>query len=118
MRGSNQAELFEEECVSAGPTPVDLKHLSRQTMGDQALALEVLGMFRRQTEGLGERIRTTDLQSRREMAHALVGSARGVGAMEIAACAAGIEKEPADEESIMRLVSLIHEANEFISELS
>ncbi|WP_292895897.1 Hpt domain-containing protein [Nitratireductor sp.] len=109
--------LFDEGHSARGAIPFDLKHLARQTMGDEVLALEILGMFRRQIEGMSERMRGCDLQSRREMAHALVGSARGVGAGAIAACAAAIEKNPANDEGITQLAKLICEANEFISRL-
>lgn len=118
MNGQVVSEgLFDERRAGTGPTPFDLAHLARQTMGDPALALEVLGMFQTQTGGMRERMLSSDLQSRREMAHALVGSARGVGAQAIAACAAVIEKKPDDDGSIRQLAKLITEANDFISKL-
>ncbi|WP_295812258.1 Hpt domain-containing protein [uncultured Nitratireductor sp.] len=114
MRRSTENEFADGAEVSLGASPLDLEHLSRQTLGDETLALEILSMFRQQTEELGGRMHASDLQSRREMAHALVGSARGVGAVELADCAAHIEKMPSDERSITRLTGLIGEVNEFI----
>ena len=49
--------FFDERRAGTGPTPFDLPHLARQTMGDPALALEVLGMFQTQTSILSKRRR-------------------------------------------------------------
>ncbi|MFC5585926.1 Hpt domain-containing protein [Nitratireductor kimnyeongensis] len=109
--------LFDKGHAATGPAPFNLAHLARQTMGDRKLALEVLGMFQTQTGDMRERMLSSDLQSRREIAHALVGSARGVGAEAIASCAAVIEKNPDDDNSVRQLSKLIDEASEFISQL-
>jgi hypothetical protein len=76
-----------------GAEPVlDLDHLNRQTMGNRALEREVLSLFddhAARTLGL---IQAADMpDSRREMAHSLVGAARGIGAFRAAAAAAAIE---------------------------
>jgi HPt (histidine-containing phosphotransfer) domain-containing protein len=67
-----------------GPV-LDRAHLARMTMGDEALSLEVLGMFRNQTEMwmrlLGPEIETKDWAG---AVHTIKGSARGVGAWPLA----------------------------------
>lgn len=104
--------------LDAEALPLDMEHLSRQTLGDDALAAEVLKLFYTQTRGLADRMEAADMRNRRELAHALVGSARGVGAFRIAECAARIEKGEAGSSEIMHLSSLIDEVHEFILSLS
>jgi hypothetical protein len=72
--------------------PIDLAHLEAQTMGNAALRNDVLHLFLRQSKDCVERIRcATDIADRREAAHTLVGSARGVGAFSVAYIASEIE---------------------------
>lgn len=98
--------------------PLNMEHLTRQTLGDRALAAEVLKLFQTQTLGLVDRMGAADARDRRELAHALVGSARGIGAFRVAECAARIEKGETGPGEIMHLSSLIEEVHEFISSLS
>ncbi|GGE43092.1 hypothetical protein GCM10007276_20460 [Agaricicola taiwanensis] len=83
-----------DQATAAIPTrPIDLVHLSRQTAGDRAVEREVLAIFRRQTRLFMIRLEgTTDPTGRAEIAHALVGSARGVGAWRVAAAAEELER--------------------------
>lgn len=78
----------------AAPTlPIDLSHLYRQTMGDRHLQREVLKMFLRYSREQIERLQTAEsMEARREAAHSLVGSAKGIGAFTIASIAAEIER--------------------------
>lgn len=74
----------------AGAPPLDIAHLEEQTMGNRALAREVLEMFLAQSRtllaSLGDpATRTADV------AHKLVGSARGIGLPEVAARARTLE---------------------------
>lgn len=72
--------------------PIDLAHLEAQTMGNAELRDEVLRLFLKQSDECVQRIRTAgDVAARREAAHALVGSARGVGAFSVAYIASEIE---------------------------
>jgi HPt (histidine-containing phosphotransfer) domain-containing protein len=76
---------------------LDLQHLERQTLGDAALQREVLALFVRQSARTVAELRTlTDSGKRREAAHALKGSARGIGAFAVAERAAAIEAHPDD----------------------
>jgi HPt (histidine-containing phosphotransfer) domain-containing protein len=72
--------------------PIDLNHLHRQTMGDRHLQREVLKIFLRHSAEQIERLKTAEsVAERRETAHSLVGSAKGIGAFSIAYIAGEIE---------------------------
>jgi len=81
------------EQPAAPALPIDLGHLHRQTMGDRHLQREVLKMFLRHSREQIERLKTAEsVEARREAAHSLVGSAKGIGAFIIASIADEIEK--------------------------
>jgi HPt (histidine-containing phosphotransfer) domain-containing protein len=71
----------------------DLVHLRSQTLNDELLAREVLQLFLEQAATILSRLRAEqgDTAARREAAHALVGSARGIGAFGVARAAREIE---------------------------
>ncbi len=79
--------------------PIDLVHLSRQTMGDRALEAELLAQFDHQAakivKELGEKPGRPDAENsnarRADLAHKLKGSACAVGAHEVAAAAENYE---------------------------
>jgi HPt (histidine-containing phosphotransfer) domain-containing protein len=74
---------------------LDLVHLSRQSMGDQALEVELLTLFDRQAALFVARLveprRPGDAQSRADLAHTLKGSARAVGAFALGEAAEAYE---------------------------
>lgn len=73
-----------------GSEPVDLVHLSGQTMGDRALEAEVLRIFLSQAPiWLGALAGGN--RARKEAAHTLKGSARAIGAFRLAELAAEAE---------------------------
>lgn len=75
------------------PSPVDLEHLDRQTFGDADLQRQVLTLFRRHlADQIGRLKAARTVDERREVAHALVGAARGVGAFPVADLASAIEQ--------------------------
>jgi HPt (histidine-containing phosphotransfer) domain-containing protein len=82
--------------------PLDRAHLKRMTMGDAALAREVLVLFERQAASIVERMGTADAKARGEMAHALKGSARGIGAWQVAEAAAQVERDGAPALALLR----------------
>ncbi len=85
--------------------PVDLAHLERQTLGNRALQAEVLRLFLDQLSDCVARIGSAASPGeRREAAHLLAGSARGVGAFTVAGIATGIEQ--ADGPLAERLAAL------------
>ena len=76
--------------------PIDMEHLKRQTFGDAELERRVLALFSREALRLVEKLKTTEaIDQRREVAHAIVGSARNVGAFPMADLAAQIEQSHA-----------------------
>ena len=103
---------------SAGEVLFDLAHLSRQTMGDRALESEILMLFSRQMEAVQSSVEAQGKAERLRMAHGLKGTARGVGAVAIADCAAAIEDAPDDAGPVSRLLRLIDESRAFISAIS
>ena len=98
--------------------PIDLAHLSKQTMGDRELEREVLSLFVEQAQAVRRQIARAEVKERLFLAHALKGSARGVGAFPIAECTCAIENSPTDRMVVKRLVRLIDEACDFIASIS
>lgn len=91
---------------------IDLAHLNGQTGGDDALAAEVLRLFATQAPVELVRLRSESASERREAAHLLVGSARAIGAGEVARLAAEIET---GEKGVDALEAAIAEVIEFIA---
>jgi HPt (histidine-containing phosphotransfer) domain-containing protein len=119
---SNETMAFSmpggEASKSVRARPIDLQHLSRQTMGDRDLERDVLGLFADQAQMVRKQIGKAEIKQRLFLAHALKGSARGVGAFAIAECACAIENSPTDRLVVKRLVRLIDEACDFIASIS
>jgi HPt (histidine-containing phosphotransfer) domain-containing protein len=70
--------------------PIDLDHLKRMTLGDESLEREVLAMFAAQSARLIGALAALPAEAG-ELAHALKGSARAVGAFAVADAAAALE---------------------------
>lgn len=98
--------------------PVDLQHLSRQTFGDRSLEQEVLQLFVQQALSARDSIGKCTTAERLQLAHALKGSARGVGAFAIADCAGEIEEQPDNRAVHRKLAALIDEVRDFICAIS
>lgn len=65
--------------------PIDHAHLARYTFGNQALEIEVLRLFADQAPVTLEQLREARSgKAWRDVAHTLKGSARAVGAFEVA----------------------------------
>lgn len=79
-----------ESRATRGGAVIDLAHLEAQTMGNAALAREVLGLFVGQARTLLATLRTPAGRSA-EAAHKLVGSARGLGLAQVATSARALE---------------------------
>jgi len=103
--------------VSSSAPPIDLAHLARQTMGDNALEREVLGMFDEQLAMIADRFEVADLGERYRLAHTLKGSARGIGAFVLGDCAAVLERDPASSDAIRRLLARLGEVRAFIGDI-
>ena len=76
--------------------PIDLVHLSRQSLGDRALERELLQLFDRQSEQIIARVASdigaADRRWRRDLSHTLAGSASAVGALRVARSASAYEE--------------------------
>jgi hypothetical protein len=102
---------------------IDLVHLGRLTFGDRSLQVEVLRLFDRQSEMLSERMVRSAPNVIGALAHTLKGSARGIGAWQVAAAAEALEGAAAnhcaaDLSGLMdRLAAAIAEAHAAIGKL-
>jgi hypothetical protein len=75
--------------------PLDLVYLSRQTAGDRALEVELLGLFDRQAAAVADLLAAPPPagepdEARAKLAQKLAGSARAVGANAVAAAAENV----------------------------
>ena len=95
--------------------PVDLVHLARQTLGNRELEREVLQIFARQSALYLDRIRGAKTGTERRMAaHTIKGSARGIGAWEVAGLAEELESTAASSGVLAELAEAIEKTNRFI----
>jgi HPt (histidine-containing phosphotransfer) domain-containing protein len=70
--------------------PIDVAHLKRMTLGDAGLEREVLAMFAGQAARLIEALAARPADSA-ALAHTLTGSARAIGAFQVADAAEALE---------------------------
>ena len=76
--------------MAAASQLIDREHLDRQTMGDKELAREVLGMFLEQMRLRLDSL-AIDAPDLKEQAHSIKGSARSIGAWDLAKSAEMVE---------------------------
>ncbi len=103
--------------------PIDMVHLSRQTLGDHALEAEVLRLFDQMARVYFGRLETstTEADVLRHL-HTLKGAAAGIGAFAIADLARTAEDEirsgaPVNPERIDDLDIAVQECSAFIGEI-
>jgi HPt (histidine-containing phosphotransfer) domain-containing protein len=101
---------------------LDRSHLARMTLGNRSLEHEVLELFDRQAELLVGRMRKTDSAGVLALAHALKGSAAGIGAGAVARAAEATEhaaRGSAEEctAAVDRLAEAVTQARAFIAQL-
>jgi HPt (histidine-containing phosphotransfer) domain-containing protein len=70
--------------------PIDIEHLQRMTLGDADLEREVLAMFASQAVSLMRELAAPS-SDRRALVHTLKGSARAIGAFQVAEAAELLE---------------------------
>lgn len=109
-------------CDYACAAPIDHHHLGRYTLGNRALEIEVLQLFAGQAPlTLAELEAATTEKAWHIAAHTLKGSARAVGAWEVARVAEAAERdgpaEPQRSRSIAILKACIGETNRYIGSL-
>jgi len=91
---SSEPGFDEDMGAQAGEPAIDLVHLARQTMGDQALEIELLELFDGQSARIVAQLaatRATDAKLRGDLAHTLRGSALAIGAGRVARTAQAYE---------------------------
>ena len=102
---------------------IDLAHLARMTLGEKSLEAEVLALFDRQAGILLGRMRQAPPAAVGAFAHTLKGSARGIGAWQVAAAAEMAERlapeaSPGDLADVLdRLAGAIDGARATIADL-
>jgi hypothetical protein len=89
---ATQVESVASPPLVPGAGPIDFQHLTRMTLGDRVLELEVLQLFDRQAEMLTGRMRGASAAIIAASAHTLNGSARGIGAWRMAEAAQAVER--------------------------
>jgi HPt (histidine-containing phosphotransfer) domain-containing protein len=102
-------------------TPIDLQHLSNQTLGDPGLELEVLRLFDEMSHTYYERLEhSTNVEELLRNLHTLKGAASGIGAFGLAELARVAEAElrqgsPVNPERIDDLNIAVQEVSAFIA---
>ena len=115
------------EHVSAPPLapverPIDFEHLFRMTLGDHGLEREVLQLFDRQAGMLMARITQSEPGIVAAAAHTLKGSARGIGAWQVARASDAVEaaattSQPNLPKAVRALALSVDEARIVIADL-
>lgn len=86
-------EVVEAQRRQTDFKPIDLVHLGQQTMGDEALESELLGMFSTQSRiYLKMILNSCDSPTRIRAAHSLKGASRSIGAFQLGDLAEQAEK--------------------------
>ncbi|MCF6303144.1 MAG: Hpt domain-containing protein [Devosiaceae bacterium] len=119
-------KILDQESAQGIPLttrPIDLVHLSRQSLGDPGLESEILLMFDQMVQTYMSRIRKSiDREKIAFSLHALKGAAAGVGATNVALLARAAEKEMHSDgtlghETLADLRVGVEEVRYFIAEL-
>lgn len=105
-----------------GQSPVDLVHLSKQTLGNRSLEREVLALFATQSTMCMEKLGAASSPAERaDIVHTLKGSAQSIGAWAIAEAALGVEvaaRDMVDDPELRaRLVNEVAVTNAYIATL-
>jgi HPt (histidine-containing phosphotransfer) domain-containing protein len=97
--------------------PIDSAVLDSQTGGDPSLAREVLVLFAARARAEVARLTAArDAGERRRAAHGLLGSARAVGATEVARQAERVHRGEDGEAALAALAAAVAAAAAFIGE--
>ena len=97
--------------------PIDLVHLVRQTLGDEVLEQEMLGLMNRQIRLVAARIDLATETERRHIVQALKGAARNIGAFALADAAEAFEHGPGEGAAREALTTEMARAAGFIASL-
>jgi HPt (histidine-containing phosphotransfer) domain-containing protein len=91
--------------------PIDFEHLGRMTLGDAILEHEVLAMFAAQAVSLIGALAILPINAG-ELAHKLKGSARAIGAFQVADAAGQLEAAIRSGEDPTEAFAELHDAVE------
>jgi HPt (histidine-containing phosphotransfer) domain-containing protein len=103
--------------------PIDRSHLARMTLGERSLEREIVALFDRQAGMLVARMGGEPRKVVGALAHTLGGSARGIGAWQVADAAEELERlaaSPAEvtlEDAIHRVAAAVAEARAMITQI-
>ncbi|MEM8750814.1 MAG: Hpt domain-containing protein [Pseudomonadota bacterium] len=98
--------------------PIDLVHLSRQTLGDRDLEQEILALFRSQSQLYLQRLEHSKTRDERKLAaHTILGSARGIGAWDVAEIVRHVEDDLDHLSHLDGLIEAVERVNDYIGEL-
>ena len=106
-----------ETALHSQARPIDLVHLAKQTLGDRSLEQEVLRLFLTQMGVYMDRVENASTHEERFAAsHTIKGSARNIGAWDVADVAAHLESAAEDEitADVKALKNALDETCEFI----
>ena len=105
--------------ASSATPPIDLTHLAAQTFGNRALEQEVLSLFLKQSASLMQRLENAAHDAQIATIHTIKGSARSIGAGQVAFVAEGIEAElnAGNSPSFVALAAAVDHANAYIRKL-
>jgi HPt (histidine-containing phosphotransfer) domain-containing protein len=110
--------------ADTGTKPVDLVYLRRFTFGNTDLEREVLGLFSEQAPIYLSQLRTArSVKAWADAAHTIKGSARAVGAWQVARAAEAAERlghsaEPGRRvQAIETVAAAMDEARRFVADL-
>jgi len=101
----------------ASARPIDFVHLSRQTMGDKALEIEILQLFARHARTLLHELSDANDIQMKAIAHRLKGSADAVGAFSVSAAAEAVENGSRDSAALAKVAASVIETQNFILKL-
>ena len=106
------------DCKPRCADPVDLVHLSKQSLGDRALETEILMLFLSQSVLYLDRMTNASTKSERRLAaHTIIGSAKGIGAWTVAECAAKHSDGFDGGADLKELWTAVSDANIYIESL-
>lgn len=123
MAGARSLPVTEPGRPQSTVRPIDLVHLARQTLGDDALKIEVLRLFNQQIVIYFERVRAaTDPHEIAMGLHTLKGAAQGVGAFTLADIVRVAEREYADagrldDETLDDIAMAVNEVEAYVGGL-
>jgi hypothetical protein len=110
--GQRHKETVDHE---ADDQAIDRGHLRRMTFADPVIEREVLTLFDRQATSMIVHLGSAEPDALARLAHAVKGSARGIGAWRVARAAAMLESAPGSD--VHTLMSALIEARAAVAQI-